>query len=176
MLSPFGPCRQCRVTGLVLLLSLAVSACGYPRFVSLPTDRSGRGVNSFAEELSPQVNNAWLVFVSDRNGSQGIYLYNRQTKRLEAIPRLNALNQVASHPSITADGRYLVYALSRNGDSDIMLYDRQTEQSRNLTPALNAETRNPIINTDGDRIAFEVAEQGQWNIRVVDRQGNLISP
>lgn len=165
-----------RLIPVAAMLSLGLSSCGSSRYVNLPGDRRGQGVNSLAEELSPQVNGQLLVFTSDRRDAQGIYLYNLRTRRLEPLPRLNALNQVASHPGITADGRYVVYALSRNGDQDIYLYDRETEQNRNLTAGLNADTRNPVISANGEQIAFEVAEQGQWDIRVVDRQGKALMP
>ncbi len=155
-------------------LTLFLGGCGYPRYLNLSFDRTGRGVNSASEEISPQVTYPFLVFASDRNGSQGIYLYDLQRNRLEDLPRLNTLDQVASHPSISEDGRYIVFALSRQGKTDIVLSDRQTEQKRNLTESLAADTRNPVINANGDRIAFEVARDGQWDIMVMDAQGNTI--
>lgn len=157
------------------LLGLVLSSCGYPRYLSLPFDRNGRSVNSASEELSPQISFPFLVFASDRNGSQGIYLYNLQTRRLEDLPRLNALDQVSSHPSISEDGRYVVFALSRQGKTDIVLYDQQSQQKRNLTESLDADVRNPVINADGDRLAFEVAKQGQWDIMVMDQQGTILN-
>jgi Tol biopolymer transport system component len=157
------------------LLGLMLGSCGYPRYLSLPFDRTGRSVNSGSEELSPQVSFPFLIFASDRNGSQGIYLYNLQTRRLEDLPRLNALDQVSSHPGISEDGRYVVFALSRQGKTDIVLYDQQTQQKRNLTESLDADVRNPVISADGDRLAFEVAKQGQWDIMVMDQQGAIIS-
>jgi Tol biopolymer transport system component len=91
------------------------------------------------------------------------------------LPGLNALDEIASHPSISEDGRYIVFTASRQGKSDIYLYDRETQQKRDLTPTLNTETRNPTISADGDRIAFEVANKGQWDIMVVDRSGNPLA-
>ncbi|MEB3161561.1 MAG: Tol biopolymer transporter periplasmic protein [Synechocystis sp.] len=157
------------------LLSLILGGCGYSQYFPLPFDRTGRSVNSPSEELSPQITFPFLIFASDRNGSQGIYLYNLQSRRLENLPRLNALDQVSSHPSISEDGRYVVFAVTRQGKTDIVIYDQQTEQKRNLTEALDADVRNPVINADGDRLAFEVAKQGQWDIMVMDRQGNVLN-
>lgn len=161
--------------GLLSLLCSSLSGCGYPRYLSLPFDRGGRSVNSASEELSPQIVFPFLIFASDRNSSQGIYLYNLQTRRLENLPRLNALDQVASDPSISEDGRYIVFTLTRQGKNDIALYDQQTQQTRNLTESLDADVRNPVINADGDRLAFEVAKQGQWDIMVMDRQGTILN-
>jgi Tol biopolymer transport system component len=115
-----------------------------------------------------------VVFVSDRNSSQAVYLFDTQRRRLVDLPGLNSLNEIASHPAITEDGRYIVFSASRQGKSDIYLYDRETQQKRNLTESLNFETRNPTISADGDRIAFEVAQNGQWDIMVVDRSGTVL--
>ena len=154
---------------------LGLTACGsYPRYLNLPFERGGRGFNSSAEDLDPQIRPPYIVFTSDRNGSQAIYLFNIQTRQLQPLPGLNSLDQVASQPALSEDGRYLVFAVSRQGASDIVLYDRETQQKRNLTANLEADTRNPSISADGERLAFEVAQQGQWNIMVMDRQGNRL--
>ncbi|MEB3311129.1 MAG: Tol biopolymer transporter periplasmic protein [Snowella sp.] len=159
----------------VIVTSLLSGCGGYPRYLNFPFDNAGRSLNSAAEEFTPQVSGTYIVFVSDRNGSQGIYLFNAQTRRLMDLPGLNSLDAIASHPAISEDGRYIVFTASRQGKSDIYLYDRETQQKRDLTPDLNAETRNPTISADGDRIAFEVAQNGQWDIRVIDRSGNPLN-
>ncbi|BFM39608.1 Tol biopolymer transporter periplasmic protein [Synechocystis sp. LKSZ1] len=160
---------------LAFALLLGLTACGgYPRYLNLPFERGGRGFNSPADDLDPQITPPFVVFASDRNGSQAIYLFNTQTRQLLPLPGLNSLDQVASQPAISEDGRYIVFAVSRQGASDIVLYDRETQQKRNLTADLAADTRNPTISADGERLAFEVAKQGQWDIMVMDRQGNRL--
>ena len=146
-----------------------VTGCtGYPRYLNFPLDGGGRGLNSRASDLDPQVTSTYIVFISDRNGSQDVYLFDAQQRQLIALPGLNALDEVASHPSISEDGRYVVFAGSRQGTTNIYVYDRQTEQKRNLTDNLQAEVRNPMINAEGTVIAFEVANDGQWDIMIVD--------
>lgn len=146
----------------------------YPRIVNFPFNSSGRGLNSRNTEITPQTNGKDLVFVSDRNGSQDIYLFNTQRRQLVELPGLNSLDEIASHPSITADGQTLVFAVSRSGKTAIYLYDRQTQQKRNLTQNLAAEVRNPTISADGSRIAFEAAIEGQWDILIYDPTGQPI--
>jgi len=154
-----------------------VAGCGgYPQILNFPLGRGGKGLNSLAAEVSPHLNPPYLVFVSDRNGYQGIYLFNIQNRSLVALPGLNALDEVVSQPSVSEDGRYIAFSLSSRGQTDIYLYDRQTQQKRNLTASLSAPTRNPSLSADGDRLAFEIARQGQWDLQVMDRQGNLIDP
>ncbi|MGK7962936.1 TolB family protein [Crocosphaera sp.] len=160
------------ITWIVVVSSIVTGCTSYPRYLNFSFDAGGRGLNSRASELTPQVTATYIVFISDRNGSQDVYLFDAQQRQLMPLPGLNTLDEIASHPSISEDGRYLVFASSRQGKSNIYVYDRQTEQKRNLTANLQAEVRNPIINADGNQIAFEIAEDGQWDIMIYDLSGN----
>ncbi|MDJ0598714.1 MAG: Tol biopolymer transporter periplasmic protein [Crocosphaera sp.] len=160
------------ILSIVLISSIVTGCTGYPRYLNFPFDGGGRGLNSRASDLEPQVTATYIVFISDRNGSQDVYLFDAQKRQLISLPGLNALDEIASHPSISEDGRYLVFAGSRQGESNIYVYDRQTEQKRNLTANLQAEVRHPIINADGTQIAFEIAKDGQWDIMIYDLSGN----
>lgn len=158
----------------LFLLSLTnfLSSCGgYPRLLNFPFDAGGRSLNSPTAELNPQVASPYIVFASNRNGSQDIYLFDAQKRRLLDLPGLNSLDEIASHPSISEDGRYIVLAVSRQGRTGIYIYDRETQQKRDLTANLAAEVRNPAISADGSTIAFEVARDGQWDIAVYNRAG-----
>ena len=159
---------------VVLLASWLTSCTGYPRLLNFPFDLGGRGLNSRTSELTPQVTSQYIVFVSDRQGSQNVYLYALRDRRLINLPGLNAFNEIASHPSISEDGRYIAFAASREGKTAIFIYDRQTQQKRNLTAQVQAEVRNPTISADGLKIALEAAINGQWDIIVYNRSGQRL--
>ncbi|MGL5878803.1 MAG: TolB family protein, partial [Xenococcaceae cyanobacterium] len=131
----------------------------------------GRGLNSPASELTPQIAASYITFVSDRNGSQDVYLFDARNRSLVDLPGLNALDEIASEPSVSEDGRYIVFILSRQGKSTVAIYDRSTQQKRNLTPNIQAQVRHPTISADGSLISFEVADRGQWDILVYRRSG-----
>ncbi len=150
---------------------MILTGCGGTRLLDFPLDAAGRGLNSLAAERQPQISDRYIVFVSDRSGSQNIYLYDAQERRLVELPGLNTLDAIASHPAISEDGRYIVFASSRQGRTGIYLYDRELSQTRSLTAALNTEVRHPTISADGSTIAFEKAENGTWQIAVYDRSG-----
>ncbi|MBW4559014.1 MAG: PD40 domain-containing protein [Trichormus sp. ATA11-4-KO1] len=156
-------------------LSLLSSCVGYPRLVSYPFDPGGRSINSPAAELNPQISGRYIVFTSDRRGSQDVYVFDTLTRSLVDLPGLNSLDTIASHPSVSENGRYVVFAASRQGRSTIFLYDRETRQSRNLTANLQSEVRNPTISADGSRIAFESNNNGQWDILVYERSGQPLN-
>ena len=161
---------------LPIIACLGLTGCfGYPRLVSYPFDPGGRSLNSLASEQNPQSSGRYIVFTSDRRGSQDVYLFDTLTQNLVDLPGLNALDTIASHPSVSQDGRYLVFAASRQGRSAIFLYDRETRQSRNLTNNLQAEVRNPTISADGTTIAFESSNNGQWDILVYNRSGQPVN-
>ncbi len=160
---------------LFLSSSLLTGCFGYPRILSYPFDPGGRGLNSLASELNPQVSGRYIVFTTDRRGSQDVYMFDMVTRNLVDLPGLNAFDTIASHPSVTQDGRYVVFVASHLGRSSIFLYDRETRQSRNLTANLQAEIRNPIISADGNAIAFEFSNNGQWDILLYDRSGRQLN-
>jgi Tol biopolymer transport system component len=155
---------------------LLLSGCGgYSGIVNYPFDPGGRSLNSGASELNPQIAGRYIVFTSDRRGSQDVYMFDTLTRNLVDLPGLNSFDAIASHPSVSDNGRYIVFAASRQGRGAIFLYDRETRQLRNLTENLPAEVRNPTISADGSRIAFETTVNGQWDIWVYDRSGRKLN-
>lgn len=160
---------------IITCFSLLTGCVGYPRLVSYPFDTGGRSLNSLASELNPAIAGRYIVFTSDRRGSQDVYLFDSVTSNLIDLPGLNSLDAIATHPSVSEDGRYIVFAASRQGRSSIFLYDRETRQSRNLTADLPAEVRNPTISADGSRIAFESSNNGQWDVLVYNRLGKRLN-
>lgn len=162
-----------RFLSLSALISLVgLSGCTvYPRLLSYPFDPGGRSLNSPFAESNPQISGRYVVFTSDRRGSQDVYLYDAVDRRLIELPGLNAIDMIASHPSISENGRFIAFTGVREGRSGIYLYDRETRQLRNLTENLRAEVRNPTLSADGNTIAFESSANGQWDILVYNRTG-----
>ena len=155
---------------LFLTLASLLSGCG-PTLVGFPFDPGGRSLNSPFGELQPRTTGRYIVFASDRRGSQDIYLYDTTNQSLVELPGLNAIDTIASSPAISQDGRYIVFAAAREGRSNVLLYDRNTRQLRNLTENLKATVRNPTISADGNTIAFESSLNGQWDILLYNRDG-----
>lgn len=143
--------------------------------VAFPFDPGGRSLNSPFAELKPRLVGRYLVFTSDRRGSQDIYLFDTVTRSLIDLPGINAIDMVASSPAISDNGRYIVFAGSREGRTGIYLYDRDIRQLRNLTENLRAEVRNPTISADGNTIAFESSSNGQWDIALYNRAGQPLN-
>ncbi|HEY9672619.1 MAG TPA: Tol biopolymer transporter periplasmic protein [Waterburya sp.] len=163
--------RSLLLSTAVALTGLLTSCTSGTRLLDFPFDPGGRGLNSLASELNPQVSGRYIVFVSDRRGSPDVYLYDANTSNLIDLPGLNALDAITSHPCVTEDGKTIVFAAIRQGRSGIYLYNRDTLQLRNLTENPRAEVRNPTISADGSTIAFESSQNGRWEIMVYNRSG-----
>ncbi|MEM9245055.1 MAG: Tol biopolymer transporter periplasmic protein [Cyanobacteria bacterium P01_F01_bin.153] len=164
-------------------LGLAIAAAGLTgcmggRLVRYPSDINGANPNSlnsgFAER-SPHLAGSYLVFVSDRRGSQDIYLYNLRSRQSLPLPGLNSLDTITSSPSVSDDGQWVAFAASRQGRSRILVYNTRTRQISDITGNLPAEVRSPMISADGRRITFEVNRNGQWDIALFTRQGQPIN-
>jgi Tol biopolymer transport system component len=128
-------------------------------------------LNSAAAEMTPAIAGRYLVFTSDRQGRQDIYLYDTVSRGLVDLPGLNAIDMSEANPAVSENGRYIVFEGTRDGRSGIYLYDRDQRQLRNLTETIRAQVRRPTISADGNTIAFETSSSGKWAIAVVNRSG-----
>lgn len=165
------------IFSLPLLLLIPLTGCTGPRLMSFPYDASGRSLNSPYGETQPRITGRHVVFVSDRQGTQDIYLYDTVARSLVELPGLNAIDMVAEQPGISENGRFVVFVGTRQERSGIYLYDRETRQLRNLTESLKAAVRYPTISADGNVIAFESSiNGGQWDIVLINRLGQPITP
>jgi Tol biopolymer transport system component len=143
-----------------------LAACGLSSRPSAPA-----AFNSRYSEEQPALSGdgRWLAFVSARQGSSQLFLYDLQERRFVDLPGVNRRDALAESPSLSRTGRYLAYISSQQGKPDIALYDRLTRRSVLIVPGYRSWVRNPYISPDGRYIAFETARRGQWDVEVLDR-------
>lgn len=158
--------------------AIALGGCAPGRLLQLPMDPAGlnpTALNSASAETEPRMAGPYVVFVSDRRGSQDVYLYDVRSRRMIDLPGLNALDAIAERPAVSEDGNWIVLANRRQGRTEILLYNRETRQIRPIAPNLGTDVRNPTISADGRRIAFEINRNGQWDIALFSRDGQSIA-
>lgn len=156
--------------GMGFIMIGLVTSCGITARQAGPVTLNSR-YNDEQPALSGD--GRWLAFVSNRNGSNQLWLYNLQEQRFDNPLGLNRSDVIAESPSLSRTGRYIVYIASLQGRPDIVLYDRATRRSELLTQAYRSWVRNPQISPEGRYIVFETSRRGQWDIEVLDR-GTLI--
>ncbi|MGH8001693.1 MAG: TolB family protein, partial [Brasilonema sp.] len=141
------------------LASVLVS-CSYSDIPLGPTS-----LNSRYTEQQPALsgNGRFLAYVSNRNGSHQLLLYDLEQQQFIQIPRLNRPETIVESPSLSYTGRYIAYITSDQGRPVVALYDRATQQSQILTPIYPGWIRNPSISQNGRYVIFETASRGQWD-------------
>ncbi|WP_425332665.1 TolB family protein [Chrysosporum bergii] len=146
--------------------------------LSCSSDEIPIGSNSlntrYAEEQPALSGNGrFLAFVSHRNGSHQLLVYDLIEKRLVRTPGLNRPRTIAESPSLSYNGRYIAYLTSDQGRPVVGLYDRASQKSQIITPTYRGWIKNPGISPDGRYVVFETASRGQWDIEVLDRGPNI---
>ena len=147
------------------LLTFA-TACSQPAPLTGPTELDSR-YNDEQPALSGD--GRYVAFVSNRNGSRSILMYDLKQRQFVNLPRLNRRDAIAESPSLSYTGRYIVYVASDSARPEIELYDRATQQAQLLTAGYRGWFRNPSISPDGRYVVFESGNRGQWDIEIFDR-------
>ncbi len=118
-------------------------------------------------------NGRFVAFVSNRDGTRQIMMYDLQQRQFVDLPRLNRPDAIAESPSLSYTGRYIAYIVNNLGTPTIELYDRVIRRSQVLTLGYRGWVRNPHISPEGRYIVFETSRRGQWDVEVLDRGSNI---
>jgi Tol biopolymer transport system component len=156
--------------GLCFSLGSLIVSCSSS---DIPIGSSSLNSRYTEEQPALSGNGRLLVFVSSRNGSQQLLVYDLLSSQFISIPRLNRPETIVESPSLSYTGRYIAYLTSDQGRPVVGLYDRATQNSEILTPIYRGWVRNPSISPDGRYVVFETASRGQWDIEVLDRGPNV---
>ncbi len=156
--------------GLRLLLLTSLVSCGNGE---IPIGSNSLNSRYTEEEPALSGNGRFLAFVSNRNGTHQLLVYDLQQQQIIRTPRLNRPQTIIESPSLSYTGRYITYITSDRGRPVVGLYDRATQKSEILTPFYPGWVRNPSISPDGRYVVFETTIRGQWDIEVLDRGPNI---
>ena len=149
-------------------------------YVTLPGLGSAYGSGDWSP--APDSTGARIAFVSDREGSPHLYLYDRATQKVDSLNDLRVAGARDLDPSLTPDARYLCFASDRSGGAggfDIYLVDLTTTP-RSFKTLANLNTagdeRRPKISHSGSYLAFQSQSPDStgWNVRYYSRAGSQV--
>jgi hypothetical protein len=140
---------------------------------------TGAQGNSGAYEAFISGNGRFIVFQSfantlissDTNGSEDVFVHDRQTRQTHRVSVASGGVQVVGnsyHPAIANDGRYIAFASSSdqlvesdtNGFSDVFIHDRVSNTTRLASVASSGAVSNqgagePYISSSGRLLGFQ---------------------
>lgn len=123
-----------------------------------------------------------IVFVSDREGSPHLYLYDRNQGTVDSLVALREPGARDLEPTLTPNGLYLCFASDRAGEGgfDVFLahLDADPPVAEPL-PGLNTtgDERHPRLGHSGAYLAYQgqSADSTGWNVHYYSRSGGIVA-
>ena len=146
--------------------------------VVTPGPGGGTSLSGQITVADPVLPGRFVVFTSNRQGRNHVYLLDRRGNRLDSLQEANSPDGSDAYPSISADGRSIAFQSDRHhGQYDIFLFDRET---RTLDPLPEANHRTafdgfPALSADGRFIVFESDRLGKPKIFLFDLRTRTLS-
>jgi Tol biopolymer transport system component len=110
--------------------------------------------------LSEEIEAGHLVFVSDRDGNEEIYVMRSDGSQETRLTNHEARDY---SPSWSPDGKQIVFVSDRDGSSELYIMPADGSQETRLTNTPYAEN-NPDWSPDGQHVLFEVFEEGKGHL------------
>lgn len=120
----------------------------------------------------PEESTNWkIVFVSDRNGNEDIYVMNANGTNVVQLTDNPASDR---SPVWSPDGTKIAFVSNREWNSDIFVMNADGTDVVQLTDSF-AEDLNPAWSPDGTRIAFNSDRDGLPQIYVMNADGSTVT-
>ena len=110
-----------------------------------------------------------ILFASDRDGDQEIYVMNG-----DGTNQVNLSNSAAGadrRPAGSPDGTQIAFSSNRDGNEEIYVMDEDGSNQVNLSNDASLD-RGPVWSPDGTQIAFTSSRGGSMDIWVMDADGS----
>ncbi len=108
-----------------------------------------------------------IVFTSERDGNQNIYLMTIDGSFIEQITKDKSNDY---EPIFSPTGESIAFTSERDGNKEIYIINLKTKKLQNLTNN-SADDWNPRFYPDGRKIVFQSVRDGNWEIYVMNLNG-----
>ena len=152
------------LTGLAANCSTGASN---PRSISVAAGDTTE--SSFSVTCSDIIRNQ-IVFHTDRDGNQEIYLMNT-----DGSGQTNLTGNAASdfHPAVSPDGSRIAFVSDRDGNDEIHMMNADGSNVTQITVTTGVPNSQPAWSPSGDRIAFTRFTGAQnFEVFVIDTSGS----
>ena len=123
-----------------------------------PDGRSGQLEFPFSIQLPP----ARVVYTSDRNGGQEIFVRNLENNTDTNLTNNTSASDV--NPVWSPDGRFIAFQTFRDGDTEIYVMNADGSSPRNLSNASSSSEYEPAWTADGRYVAYSSDRLGDLDI------------
>ena len=112
-----------------------------------------------------------IVFISDRDGDDDIYLLSIDSYGLTSLARLTYDSASEWHPALSPDGSSIAFQSDQDGDDEIYVMNLDESGVIQLTDNSQAD-RGPAWSPDGSSIVFYSDRDGDYEIYAMDADGS----
>lgn len=122
-------------------------------------------VNTDANESEPRLssNAEWLVYETDANGTDDIYLFSMRTLLINSLRTLNTQTANEQQPDVSNDGRLIAFVSDETGPEQLRVYDI-ANGANYIVPVANRGLTNidrPTISGNGNVVAYAATAAGE---------------
>jgi Tol biopolymer transport system component len=156
-------------TRIAIVGTLVMNADGSGEMTSLTGD--SYGVHQSGWQLSWSPDGRRVLFVSDRDGSNDVYVMSSDGS---GQTRFTNDMAVASAPSWSPDGNRILFVSSRDGSNDIYVMKADGSEQTRVTDISITNWVPPVWSPDGMHIAFVSERDGNLEIYSVDADGSQL--
>jgi len=122
----------------------------------------------FVIEKQPSLPEGKIVFISDRDGNNEVYIMNTDGSEQKRLTNTQAEEE---WPSFSPDGSKIAFMSNRDGNFEIYIMNADGSEQINLTNNPKDDSV-PSFSPDGSKIVFESTRDGNGEIYIMNIDGS----
>jgi len=139
-----------------IVYPLLMTSLAWLAWISLfPSDLKEK--EGFFSSSDDEISGEMIVFVSDRDGKDEIYIMNSDGSDQQRLTNNNCYD---SHPKFSPDGKQITFLSDRNGPYEIFIMNSDGANVRQITRSIPG-VHFPSFSSDGSKLIFNCIQEGK---------------